>query len=69
MSGGNRQAKSLAFYQCKKVIKDWELNYILRPSADRKVTFVQIWTENQTVNAGDNIFTVIPTHENGYICR
>lgn len=56
-----------AFYQLKKAIKDWELNYVLRSSIDGKVSFLQIWTPNQIVNAGDNVFAVIPIHENGYI--
>jgi multidrug resistance efflux pump len=56
-----------AFYQLKKAIKDWELNYVLRSSIDGKVTFLQLWAANQTVSAGDNVFTVIPTNENGYI--
>ena len=32
-----------------------------------KVSFLQIWTENQTINAGDNVFSIIPTLEKGYI--
>lgn len=56
-----------AFYQLKKTIKDWELNYVLRSSINGKVSFLQIWKENQTVNAGDNVFAVIPSNENGYI--
>jgi multidrug resistance efflux pump len=56
-----------AFFQLKKAIKDWELNYVLRSSIDGKVSFLQLWAENQTVNAGDNVFAVIPTNESGYI--
>jgi multidrug resistance efflux pump len=56
-----------AFYGLKKAIKDWELNYVLRSSIDGKVSFLQLWAENQTVNAGDNVFAVIPTNESGYI--
>ena len=56
-----------AFYQLKKNIKDWELNYVLRSSIDGKVTFLQIWTENQTINVGDNVFAIIPTNESTYI--
>ena len=56
-----------AFYQLKKNIKDWELNYVLRSSIDGKVTFLQIWTENQTITAGDNVFSIIPTNESVYI--
>lgn len=56
-----------AFYQLKKAIREWELNYIFRASVDGKVTFLQIWTANQTVTAGENVFAVIPTVEKGYI--
>jgi multidrug resistance efflux pump len=56
-----------AFYGLKKAIKDWELNYVLRSSIDGKVSFLQLWAENQTVNAGDNVFAIIPKNESGYI--
>ena len=56
-----------AFFQLKKSIKDWELNYVLRSSIDGKVSFLQLWSANQTVNSGDNVFVVIPTNESGYI--
>ena len=56
-----------AFFQLKKAIKDWELNYVLRSSIEGKVTFFQVWTENQTVNVGDNVFSIIPNNESGYV--
>jgi multidrug resistance efflux pump len=56
-----------SFYELKKTIKNWELNYVLRSSIEGKVTFLQIWTENQTVNAGDNVFTVIPSIGKNYL--
>jgi multidrug efflux pump subunit AcrA (membrane-fusion protein) len=56
-----------AFYQLKKAIKEWELNYVLRSSINGKVTFLQIWSENQSITAGDNVFTVIPSTKSGYI--
>jgi multidrug efflux pump subunit AcrA (membrane-fusion protein) len=59
--------KNQAFYQLKKEIKDWELSYVLQSSVTGKVSFLQIWTANQTINAGDAIFAVIPTLEKGYI--
>lgn len=52
-----------AFYQLKKAIKDWELNYVLRSSIEGKVSFLQLWAENQTVNSGDHVFVVIPTQQ------
>ena len=56
-----------AFYQLKKAIKDWELNYVLRSSVDGKVSFLQLWSANQNVEAGATIFVVIPSKESGYI--
>ncbi len=56
-----------SFYGLKKAIKDWELSYVLRSSIDGKVSFLQLWAENQTVNVGDNVFAIIPANENGYI--
>jgi multidrug resistance efflux pump len=60
-------SKMQSFYQLKKVIKDWELAYVIQSSVAGKVSFLQIWTENQTITAGDNVFSVIPTIEKGYI--
>jgi multidrug resistance efflux pump len=56
-----------SFYQLKKAIKDWELSYVLKSSLAGEVTFLQVWTKNQTIAAGDNVFSVIPTHQNGFI--
>lgn len=56
-----------SFYQLKKVIKDWELKYTLKSSISGVVTFLQIWTENQTIDAGDNVFSIIPNKKNGFI--
>jgi multidrug resistance efflux pump len=56
-----------AFYQLKKAIKDWELNYVFTASIDGKVSFLQLWAVNQTVASGDNVFTIIPNNETNYI--
>ncbi len=56
-----------AFYQLKKVIKDWELNYVLRSSISGKVTFLQIWSENQNIEAGATVFAIIPNEKSNYI--
>lgn len=60
-------SKTQSFYQLKKVIKDWELAYVIKSSVAGKVTFLQIWTENQMISAGDNVFSVIPSIEKGYV--
>lgn len=62
---GRNMAQS--FYQLKKVIKDWELNYTLKSSVNGVVTFLQVWTENQTINTGDNVFSIIPDAKNGFV--
>ncbi|KQX08833.1 HlyD family secretion protein [Flavobacterium sp. Root420] len=62
---GRNMAQS--FYQLKKVIKDWELAYTLKSSVNGVVTFLQVWTENQTINTGDNVFSIIPDTKNGFI--
>jgi multidrug resistance efflux pump len=56
-----------AFYELKKAIKNWELNYVLRSSIAGQVTFLQIWTPSQNVAAGDNVFAVIPLNNQNYI--
>ena len=56
-----------SFYQLKKAIKDWELNYVFRSSVKGTVSFLQIWSENQTINVGENMFAIIPSTEKGYI--
>jgi multidrug resistance efflux pump len=56
-----------SFYNLKKVIKDWELAYVLKSSVAGKVSFLQIWTANQTISAGESVFAIIPTLEKGYI--
>jgi multidrug resistance efflux pump len=56
-----------AFYQLKKAIKDWELNYVFRSSEDGIVSFLQIWSVNQNITAGENMFAIIPTNQNGFI--
>nr|WP_199000719.1 HlyD family efflux transporter periplasmic adaptor subunit [Flavobacterium sp. ASV13] len=62
---GRNMAQS--FYQLKKVIKDWELAYALKSSVSGVVTFLQVWTENQTINVGDNVFSIIPNAKNGFV--
>lgn len=62
---GRSMAQS--FYQLKKVIKDWELTYTLKSSVSGVVTFLQVWNANQTINIGDNVFSIIPDAKNGFI--
>lgn len=56
-----------SFYQLKKVIRDWELNYVLKSSIEGKVSFAQIWVQNQTITAGENVFSIVPKVGSGYL--
>lgn len=56
-----------SYNQLKKAIADWELAYVLRSSIAGEVSFMQIWTENQTITAGDNVFSIIPKEADNYI--
>ncbi len=58
-----------SFNQLKTSIKDWELRYLLESDMDGKVSFQKPWTENQTVNQGDLVFTIIPTETSHYVAR
>lgn len=58
---------SQSFYQLKKAIRDWELAYALKSSIRGKVTFLQVWNENQTINIGDNVFSIIPDAKSSFI--
>jgi multidrug resistance efflux pump len=56
-----------SFYQLKKAIKDWELNYVLMASVAGEVSFSQVWVENQTITAGENVFSVVPKTQKGFV--
>ncbi len=58
-----------AFNQLKKEIADWDRNYVLRSSIKGKVSYFQIWSENQTVSTGEEIFSIIPTTNSNYIAK
>lgn len=58
-----------SFNQLKKSIKDWELRYVLQSEIEGKVSFLNVWNKNQTVNQGDLVFTIIPTNNNEFIAK
>lgn len=58
-----------AFYQLKKAIKDWELAYTLKASVSGTVTFLQVWANNQSITAGDHVFSIIPEKGKIYLGR
>ncbi len=56
-----------SYNQLKRSIKNWELKYVLQSSIDGKVSFLSFWNENQNVNQGDLVFTIIPRGNNSFV--
>ena len=56
-----------AFYQLKKAVKDWELQYAFVSSIHGKVSYLQIWSENQFIASGENMFAIVPINSKNFI--
>ena len=50
----------LLFEQLRKSVKQWEQNYLIISSTEGKVSFQQIYGENQFVKVGDVMISVFP---------
>jgi multidrug resistance efflux pump len=55
--------------QLKKAIIDWERLYVLKSNIDGRVSFLNYWNTNQTVNQGDLVFTIIPDANSAFIAK
>lgn len=49
-----------AYKNIVSAIEAWEKKYILRSPIAGKISFFRIWSENQIVNEGDEVFTIVP---------
>ena len=58
-----------SFNQLKKSVKDWEMKYVLSSKIEGKVSFLNYWSQNQTVNNGDLVFTIIPSKKSIFIAK
>jgi len=58
-----------SFNQLKKSIRDWELRYVLQSRIDGRVSFLDVWSQNQTVNQGALVFTIIPENNSSFIAK
>lgn len=56
-----------SFYQLKKSLKDWERQFLLKSSINGQASLLKIWNKNQTVKAGDLVFTIIPSNNESYV--
>lgn len=53
----------------KRAIKDWEMKFVLQSDISGTVSFLDFWTEYQTVKENDLIFTVIPDKNSEFIAK
>jgi hypothetical protein len=58
-----------SYNQLKKAVKEWELKYVLKSNIDGRVSFLNYWNNNQSVNSGDLVFTVLPNDASNYIAK
>ena len=58
-----------SYNQLKKAIRDWENLYVLKSEIDGKVSFLNFWSNNQSVNQGDLVFTIIPDNNRNYVAK
>ncbi|WP_024741909.1 HlyD family secretion protein [Tenacibaculum maritimum] len=58
-----------SFNQLKNAIRDWENRFVLASRVDGTVSFLNVWSANQTVNQGDLVFTIIPKENSSYIAK
>jgi len=49
-----------AYKNIVSAIEAWEKKYILRSPITGKISFFRIWSENQIVSEGDEVFTIVP---------
>ena len=58
-----------SFHQLKKSVKDWEMKYVLSSKINGKVSFLNYWSQHQTVNQGALVFTIIPNENAAFIAK
>jgi len=58
-----------SYHTLKKSIKDWELKYVLSSKINGRVSFLEYWSKNQSVEAGNLVFKVLPNNDADYIVK
>ena len=49
-----------SFENLVNALSNWEQNYLLASPIEGKVTFLDFWAKNQSLKAGEEVFTIIP---------
>nr|WP_302850453.1 HlyD family efflux transporter periplasmic adaptor subunit [Pedobacter mucosus] len=47
-------------------MKSWEQKYVFRASFDGNVQFLKFYSENQFVQSGESVFTIVPKFKNAF---
>lgn len=63
------QSTIQSFNQLKKEIEDWDATFVFRATIEGKVSYFQIWSENQNITTGDQVFSIISTSNSNYIAK
>jgi len=58
-----------AYNQLKKAVKEWELKYVLKSNIEGTVSFLNYWNNNQSVNTGDLVFTILPNIDSPLVAK
>lgn len=58
-----------SFNDLKRSIRNWEISYVLRAQIEGRVSFLNVWDENQSVKPGDLVFTIVPREEAQLIAK
>jgi multidrug resistance efflux pump len=52
-----------AFEGLKSQLAQWEKNYLIKSPINGRTTFTEVWSKNQTVQAGQTVATIVPDKE------
>lgn len=58
-----------SFLNLRAQIDIWEKTYLLVSPIAGTVTFTKYWSENQTVDTGESVLSIIPTDQGAYLGR
>lgn len=56
-----------SYHSLKRAVRDWEYSYLMTSSIGGIVSFQRIWGNNQQVNSGELVFTVLPENKSDFL--
>lgn len=58
-----------SYNELQRAIADWEQTYVLKSNIAGEVSFLSVWSKNQSVSEGDLIFYILPEMNSSYVCK